>query len=108
MSKHPDGTPAVLHLLRHAPLEGAAFGHCLRTLGAAHGVVLIEDAVYALNPGTSIYVSLAQLPATVSLYALDTDMIGRGVSLALPARITVIGYAELVQLCVEYDKVLSW
>lgn len=99
----------MLHLLRHAPHADSRFSSCLRVIAASQHLVLLEDAVYALLPETSQNQSLNLLPASVKIYAMESDLLGRGLALdALPGRVQVIDYARLVELCVAHEKVLSW
>lgn len=99
----------ILHLVRHSPHGDSRFASCLRSLGTNQALVLLEEAVYALLPGTPAQHSLSLLPANVRLYALESDLAGRGLALDdLPARVSVIDYCGLVDLCVSYDKVVSW
>jgi len=82
---------------------------CLRSLAAGQHLILLEDAVYALLPGTGEAQSLGLLPASVKVHAIESDLLGRGLALdALPARVQVISYERLVELCVAHDKVISW
>ena len=99
----------MLHILRHSPHAQSCFASCLRTINARQSLLLIEDAVYGLFPGTSSRSALEYLPATVRLYALDVDLQARGLALDdVPTRATIISYAMMVELTVEHHKVVSW
>ena len=99
----------MLHILRHSPHSDSRFASCLRAINADQGLLLIEDAVYGLLPGTSARAALDYLPGSISLYTLEPDLQARGLALDdLPSRIKVIGYPIMVELCTEHAKVVSW
>lgn len=99
----------IVHIVRHSPVNHPSFNSCLRSLGSQQSLLLIEDAVYALLPGTAFSQSLRLLPNTVDIYAMESDLVARGVPLDdLPARISKINYLDMVALCTEQQKVISW
>lgn len=99
----------ILHMVRHSPITHAAFGNCLRALGNGHGLLLIEDAVYALLPGNASSQSLRLLPGTVSIHVLENDLLARGVALDdLPANVRLVNYLDMVSLCAEHSRVVNW
>lgn len=99
----------MLHILRHSPHSESRFGSCLRAINSGQSLLLIEEAVYGLLPGTSARNALEYLPASVSLYALEMDLQARGLALDdLPPRVTIINHPMLVELCVQHSKVISW
>lgn len=99
----------MLHILRHSPHSSPCFASCLRAINTHQGLLLIEDAVYGLLPGTSEHVALDSLAENISLYTLAPDLHARGLALNdLPSRIKVIDYPMMVELCTEYTKVVSW
>ena len=99
----------MLHILRHSPHAESRFASCLRAINSGQSLLLIEDAVYGLLPNTSTRNSLEYLPATVTLYALDADLQGRGLALDdLPPRVVIISYPMMVELCIEHTKAVSW
>lgn len=99
----------LLHILRHSPAGGSQLSSCLRVVTSRQAVLLIEDAVYALLPGSSAFGSLRLLPADIRLYVLENDLLARGLALDdLPKRVQTIGYDRMVELCAESGKVVSW
>ncbi|SDU04527.1 sulfurtransferase complex subunit TusB [Halopseudomonas salegens] len=99
----------ILHILRHSPVNHPSFASCLRSLGSRQGVLLIEDAVYALLPGTAFNQSLRLLPTSVSIHVLESDLVARGIALDdLPDRVGQVNYLDMVTLCTQHDKVVSW
>ena len=99
----------MLHILRHSPHSESRFASCLRAINASQSLLLIEDAVYGLLPGTTTRNALEYLPSSVNLYAMEADLQARGLALDdLSSRIRVINYPMMVALCAEHAKVVSW
>lgn len=99
----------MLHILRHSPYHESRFASCLRAISSGQSLILMEDAVYGLLPGTSSRNALEYLPGTVGLYALDVDLTARGVALDdLPPQVRIINYPMMVELCLEHTKAVSW
>lgn len=99
----------MLHILRHSPYGETRFACCLRSINAGQALLLIEEAVYGLLPGTNTRDSLEYLPASIALYALDVDLQARGLALDdVSGRVRIINYAMMVELCVERTKVVNW
>lgn len=99
----------MLHILRHSPHSDNRFASCLRVLAGEQGLLLMEDAVYALLPDSQPASSLNLLPAAVQLYLLEADMLARGLAAdTLPARVQTVDYQGMVALCAHYPKVISW
>lgn len=99
----------MLHILRHSPHSNNRFASCLRVLASEQGLLLMEDAVYALLPESQPASSLKLLPAAVQLYLLEADLLARGLAADdLPERVQIIDYRGMVALCAKYPKVVSW
>lgn len=99
----------MLHILRHSPHTESCFASCLRTINAGQSLLLIEDGVYGLLPGTASRDALDYLPVTVNLYVLDADLQARGLALDdVPTRAKTVNYAGMVELAIEHSKVVSW
>lgn len=99
----------MLHILRHSPHNESRFASCLRAISSGQSLILMEDAVYGLLPGTTARNTLEYLPGTIGLYALDVDLSARGVALDdLPSQVRIINYPMMVELCLEHAKAVSW
>lgn len=99
----------MLHILRHSPHTETRFSSCLRAISANQSLLLIEDAAYALLPGTSSRNALEYLPGNVKLYTLESDLLARGIALDdVSVRIQLIDYPMMVALCTEHSKIVSW
>jgi len=67
-------------------------------------VILIENGVYAFAEYFVTEGSISQYSASV--FAVEADVLARGVP---PGdAIKLIDYTGFVQLCTEYDKVVTW
>lgn len=99
----------LLHILRHSPASSSTLASCLRVLASHQAVLLMEDAVYALLPGSATFASIRLLPADIRLYVLENDLLARGLALDdVPTRVKLIGYDRMVELCAQSGKVVSW
>lgn len=99
----------MLHIVRHSPHTDNRFATCLRVLASGQGMLLIEDAVYALLPDAVRSNQISLLPAAVKLYVLEADLMARGLALDdIPTRVQLIDYPGMVAICASYPKVISW
>ncbi len=90
----------TLHLLNKASLEHPASRDCLRSLEKNDALLLIEDGVYLTQRYTVTHKS-------ARILALQHDLYQRGISL-MQNHIEIIDDAGFVEVCTEYDKVVSW
>ena len=99
----------MLHILRHSPHIESRFASCLRAISSGQSLLLMEDAVYSLLPGSTARNALEYQPGAIGVYALDADLNARGVALDdLPSQVRIINYPMMVELCIEHAKVVSW
>ncbi len=98
----------MLHILRHAPSQ-VIFNRALDSVSPGDALLLIEDAVYALLPGTDSASALQSLAQAGQLYVLGQDLLARGLSAAAPPPgAELIDYLRMVEICVAQPKALSW
>lgn len=96
----------TLHLFSRSPLTDPAALEGLAVVRGEDVVLLTGGAVEALRPGSFAAESLAQLPASVALYALAEDVQARRLQ---PERdVILIDYPSFVDLSVSCAKVISW
>jgi tRNA 2-thiouridine synthesizing protein B len=93
----------ILHKISSSPFSHLALQHCLQRIHNTDGLLLTQDAVYAVMHQT-LHVKLAELHA---VYVLEDDIVARGVKLE-NNNIQIITYAEFVELSLKYDNVISW
>lgn len=67
-------------------------------------VILLEDAVY-LACRTK---QLDHFPTSSKLFALRADIQARGLAERLDQRVELVDYEGFVDLCCDYDKIVSW
>ena len=91
---------ATLHTLNKASLDHTASKDCFRALEKGDALVLIEDGVYLTQRN-----KIAK--KSVTLFSLQHDLHLRGLS-PMQSRIKIIDDAEFVDLCTQYDKIVSW
>jgi tRNA 2-thiouridine synthesizing protein B len=93
----------ILHKISSSPFSHLALQHCLQRIYDTDGLLLTQDAVYAVMHQT-LHAKLAELHA---VYVLKDDLEARGVKLE-NNNIQIITYAEFVELSLKYDNVISW
>ena len=93
----------ILHKISASPFNHQALQHCLQRMHNTDGLLLTQDAVYTVMHQT-LY---AKLTGLNSVYVLKEDAEARGV-LIESDKIQLITYAEFVELCIKYDKIVSW
>ncbi len=99
----------MLHIVRHSPYSDSRLDSCLRLIRPQESLLLIEEAVYSLLPGTASCDALDKLPGSINLYAVQGHLLARGLTLdSLHSRVKTIDYSLMVELCVNHKKVMSW
>jgi len=91
---------ATLHILSKPTREHPASRDCLRLLAKGDALLLIEDGVYLTQRNR-----LAK--KSVDIFSLQHDLHLRGLS-PLQNHIKIINDDEFVELCTQYDKIISW
>ena len=100
---------SVLHIVNKSPFDRNALDSCLRLARPDSGILLIEDGVYALRPGTDAAQRLQQAMDAHRVYALQADMQARGLAdNAVIDGVELVDYDGFVRLATEYDKTQSW
>lgn len=94
---------STLHTISRSP-SSALLASCTSLLEKGDGVVFIEDGIYHCTDSNK----LSAIETPVKLYALREDLIARGMLDRNAAKAEAINYDGFVQLCCEYDKVVSW
>ena len=94
---------SILHTISRSP-SSALLASCASLLRKGDGVLFIEDGIYHCTDGAS----LSAIDSQVKLYALREDLMARGLIDKNTAEAETVNYDGFVQLCCEYDKVVSW
>ena len=92
-----------LHKISSSPFSHLALQHCLQRIQTNEGLLLTQDAVYAVMD-KALYSKLIELRC---VYVLKEDAEARGIVIE-GSKIQLINYAQFVELSLEFDKVVSW
>lgn len=94
----------ILHILNKSPGKCSAFQDMLNAVAKNDAIILIEDAVItSLSPASEALVNKG-----VPIYALEADIIARGLSDKTNTAIQVVDDKDFVNLCCAYSKTVSW
>ena len=96
----------MLHTINKSPFRTNNLESCARFLDKDDVVLLFEDAVYAAEAGTSKSSLVENILKTNKVYALQSDLKGRGVT-NLISGVEVADYDKFVDL-VEAAPVNAW
>lgn len=91
----------MLHIINRSPFQSSSLTSCLRLSTANDALLFIEDGVYAAT-------TALQLPTHLLCYALQTDVIARGIEHKLAKHIQLIDYPDFVDLTVSYSHIQTW
>ncbi|PCJ26071.1 MAG: sulfurtransferase complex subunit TusB [SAR86 cluster bacterium] len=94
---------SILHTISRSP-SSDLLKSCAGLLGEDDGILFIEDGIYYCADNSS----LSEVATKVKLYALKEDIEARGMQSRSSADIDLIDYARFVEICCDYDKVVSW
>lgn len=92
----------ILHKFVASPFSSQTIDQTISRIGSEDAVILMEDAVYALNDPKLLQ---ALMNATDNVYVLDSDAKARGISVS---KVRNINYLELVDLVIDHDNVIAW
>lgn len=93
----------ILHKVSTSPFADKKLQQCLQKMADEDGLLLTQDAVYALLDKQN----LKSAGALKNLYVLEDDMQARGITLG-DVNATIVSYAGFVELSLQYHKVISW
>ena len=96
-----------LHKITSSPFTHLTLQHCLQRIQATEGLLLTQDAVYAVMDKALNSKLIELLSLSVSVYVLKEDAEARGLVIESD-KIQLVTYAQFVELSLEYDKVVSW
>lgn len=93
----------ILHTVNKSARLNTCLQECLSVCGPDDAILFLEDGVYS-----AVATDQLVLPQTLTLLALEPDLICRGLRDRIDDRVTVISDLDFVRLATEYDKVVSW
>jgi tRNA 2-thiouridine synthesizing protein B len=99
----------ILHIINKSPYERHSLDTCLRLARDDAGILLIEDAVYAVRKNATAGEKLQAVLEKHKIYALEPDLQARGIDAENTIDgISLVDYDGFVELATEYDKLQSW
>ncbi|MBV1884945.1 MAG: sulfurtransferase complex subunit TusB, partial [Gammaproteobacteria bacterium] len=81
---------------------------CLRFIESPDSLLLIENGVYGALQKNPCFDALQSLSKTTLIYALEPDVLARGVREKLLPYVKQISYADFVALSASHHAVQSW
>ncbi len=98
----------MLHLVNRSPSSPAALQACLRVSSPGDAILLIEDGVYCGKLPEAEFTGLFQLPDDITLYALETDVLARGIKAQMAGKIILIDFDRFVELTEQHSACQNW
>lgn len=98
----------MLHIVVKSHTQTSALQSCLRLAQDGQTLLLIEDAVYAASCAAVETSGLAEALPRLKIYALQPDVLARGINGKLAEGVTAIDYAGFVGLVAEHSTSQTW
>lgn len=95
----------MLHTLSHSPWQ-LDISAQLRLIVEGDDVLLLSDGVIAALEGSRFLDLLRSAPIT--LYALEEDIVARGLSGQISSSVVRVSYTDFVRLTVKHTRQLTW
>ena len=93
----------ILHTVSQSP-KSHLLESCLNTVSDGDAFLFIEDGGYYCKREDL----LGQISDTVKCFGLKEDLMARGLQIKGESTAENASYRKFVELCVNYDKVISW
>ena len=94
----------LLHTINQSPFSSLSLKSCEKFSIVGDAVVFLENGVYALvHPNLKLLIQ-----ADLKLFALQADILARGLQQRCPDTVKIISYLQFVELCVQYPKQKAW
>ncbi len=94
---------STLYTVNQSPASGL-LETCLRFMKPSDGILFLEDGVYHGAQQDC----LEAISSEIAVYCLKEDLAARGLTEKLIDRAQPVSYRRFVELCTEFDKVVSW
>lgn len=103
----------ILHIVSTSPFSTATFNSVFARCSENDGIILIQDAVYALNhAGVVNQLVTLQQTLGIACFILADDLIARAnqgqSATAESGKIKRISMEDFVTLTLNYEKTISW
>jgi len=100
---------AILHTVNKSPFSDSTMNCCLAICSDKDHVILIENGVLgAINTSPLASRIKNMVMSGTHFYALENDVIARGIESKLLDQIKLINYQDFVRLSVECNQIQSW
>ena len=100
---------SVLHIVNKSPYDRNSLDTCLRLARPDAPILLIEDAVYAVQKNAAASDQVLQALGQHQIYALQPDIQARGLNPDnMIDGVSLVDYDGFVKLTTEHDKLQSW
>ncbi|MEK6748016.1 MAG: sulfurtransferase complex subunit TusB [Pseudomonadota bacterium] len=99
---------SVLHTVNKSPFERNGLESCLRYVKKGSSVLLIEDGVFGALAGSTTSTAVKGAMANVAVYALEADVLARGIKGKLLDGVKLVDYAGFVDLVTQHDTTSAW
>ncbi len=98
----------MLHTVNKSPFQANSLLSCLRVAKEGSAILLIEDGVYGALKGTQATPTLEEALKKHTVYALEPDLLARGVREQLHEGVKTVDYGGFVDLVAGHDTVQAW
>jgi len=98
----------VLHTVNKSPLSCQSLAQCLKVMGPADSLLLMEDGVYGALSSVESATGLNALGKAARLYVLKEDVDARGLEGRLLSDARLVDYAGFVDLVVSHSASMAW
>ncbi len=98
----------MLHIVNKSHLQTTSLQSCLRLAQPGAALLLTEDAVYAATQAAAATSGITAALKQFKVYALQPDVLARGMAGKLVDGVTAVDYAGFVDLVVEHPNNQSW
>ena len=98
----------ILHTVNRSPFGSDCLQSCLDVAATGSGIILIEDGVYCALANTELTELISTALTRHKIYVLSPDLQARGITNMVVEGIETVDYAGFVELCTEFDKIVSW
>lgn len=100
---------SILHTANKSPFNSMCLESCLNICSSKDSVLLIEDGVLGAIKSSPMQEKIKQLSTSgTRFYALENDLIARGISDKLLPDIIRISYQGFVELTLKHKLIQSW
>lgn len=97
----------MLHIINKSPLTNSLLRECLNVCSDDCSILFIEDATFAVLGLPSEYTALID-DKKIKLYALEADLLARGLINKTPDHIRIINDMGFVELTIQHHSSQSW